>query len=107
MDPAGGDMARLARTEVGDLHGAGVVLEMQPEPAAEDVDRLVLRHVLLERQPLAGLDDQQLAAVPVGERPDQLVTPRLRDPAKTCRRGVAHVPRTSRSPWSSSASRIA
>ena len=46
---------------------------------AETQDRLVLDQVPLERQPLAGLDDEDLADVAVGVRPDQLVAPRLLD----------------------------
>ena len=45
----------------------------------EHVPRLVLLPVELHRESLAGVDDEQLAAVVIGERPDQLVAPRLVD----------------------------
>jgi len=62
----------------------------------------MLKHDLeLERQAMAGLDDQDLADVPVGVRPDELVAPGLVDP----RRPLAHEPRTRRSPAAISASR--
>ena len=47
-----------------------------------DVPRLVLDLVVLERERLACLHEQELPAVVVGERPDQLPAPRLLDPPR-------------------------
>src|SRR5262245_66602465 len=44
-----------------------------------DQPRLVLLTVELEAERLAGLDEQDLPAVVVGQGPDQLVAPRLLD----------------------------
>ena len=59
-----------------------------PSPSAPELDlraarldepRLVLLAVELERERVARLHEQQLPAVDVGQRPDQLVAPRLLD----------------------------
>ena len=105
----------VAGPEVGVAQDAVRVVEVEPKSPGEDVDRLLLPLVPLERQPLAGLDDDELAGVAIGLGPDQLVAPGLRDasgrradePEKVAFIGHAHEPRTSRSPASSIASRIA
>ena len=86
---------------------AAIVLEVQAQPAALHQDRLVLDDVTLERELLAGLDDEDLADVLVGERPDELVAPGLPDdaPGVAIRRG--HAARTSFSPASTIASWVA
>ena len=86
---------------------AVVVLEVQPQPAATGRrSTLLLALVALERQPPARLDHDDLAAVAVGQRPDQLVAPRLVDAAAARRPSVDRSrPRTSRSPATTSSSR--
>jgi hypothetical protein len=94
------DVGVLTRTQVVEAHRARVVLQVKTQQAADHVDRLVLVLVDLERQPPAGLDDDDLAGVAIRVGPDQLVAPRLVDPSGRAR-GLAHEPRTSRSPASS------
>src|SRR4051794_19973170 len=53
--------------------------QLELRPALEDVPRLVLDVVELQAQRLAGLDDEKLAGVVLGDREDQLVTPGLLD----------------------------
>src|SRR5258708_21731300 len=122
MAPPDRDVRALAGSELADGHRPVLVVEMEPKPTADHVDRLVLLLVVLERQAAPGLDHQDLAAVPVGQRPDQLVAPRLVDAARLdgsrrraagrrpgrpgCPTHLAHEPRTRRSPASISASRI-
>src|SRR6266550_3236833 len=100
MPSADRDVLPFARAQVADGHRSVVALEMKPQPAADDEDRLVLALVVLEREAAAGLDDEDLPDVAVGVGPDQLVAPWLVDSA--C---LGHEPRTSRSPASRSASR--
>ena len=61
-----------------------VVLEIQTQATGEDQHDLVLDLVALERQPLAGLDDQHLPGVSIGVGPDQFVAPRLVERARSC-----------------------
>ena len=72
----------------------------EQQPAGQHVDRLVLDLVVLERQPPAGLDDQDLADVAVRVRPRSARGPRACRPAAADRASAvaAHEPRTSRSP---------
>src|SRR5262245_6783488 len=106
MDPADRDVGALARTQLALDDVAGVIFKVEQQAAGHDVDRFVLPFVALERQPLAGLDDEDLAAVVIGQGPDQLVAPGLGDgPAAVGEQ--AHEPRTSRSPASSICSRTA
>src|SRR5262245_27555212 len=75
--------------------------ELDLRAARMDQPRLVLHAVELEAQRLTGFDEQDLPAVVVGERPEQLVAPRLLDPggldaelgepAEVRRRQVVHV----------------
>ena len=53
--------------------------ELDLRAARLDEPRLVLLAVQLQRQRVARLHEQQLPAVDVGQRPDQLVAPRLVD----------------------------
>src|SRR5688500_15635429 len=45
----------------------------------KDIERLILLLVELEAQLLPALDEKDLAAVPLGRRPDELVAPGLLD----------------------------
>src|SRR6267378_5541480 len=75
---AGRDVERLARRE--DAPFQSVTLPgLQLEPAGEEVDRLVLRAVVLQAERVAGADVEDLAHVALGVRPDQLVAPGLLD----------------------------
>src|SRR6478672_2202618 len=62
-------------------HVAHLAVELDPvdELPREEVDGLVLRVVILDRQRMSGVDVQDLAAVAIGERPDRFVSPGLRD----------------------------
>ena len=53
--------------------------ELESRPPGLDEPRLVLLPVELQRERMPGLHEEHLAAVDVGERPDELVTPRLLD----------------------------
>src|SRR6478735_4992281 len=55
MDAPGGHVAGVARPEDRLADIAALVLEIEPQATRHHVDRLVLRDVLLERQPLARL----------------------------------------------------
>src|SRR5438128_5243144 len=113
MAPPDDDMGALARPELADGHRPLVIVEVEPEPATQHHDRLVLLLVVLEGEPPTSLDHEDLAAVAIREGPDQLVPPRLvhaarfhgprSRPARLAH--LAHDPRTSRSPASSNASR--
>src|SRR5712692_9935795 len=59
--------------------GAPVVLEVELHSPVENVECLVFTVVVLEGKPLALVDVEDLAGVPVGVRPEQLETPRLQD----------------------------
>src|SRR5262245_30589659 len=111
VDPTCRDVPVVAGHQLLDADLAGVVLEVEAHPAGRDEDRFVLDHVLLEREPPARLDDQDLAHVAVGDGPDQLVAPLLVDSsgaAATAAIGhAAHASRTRRSPALSMASWIA
>src|SRR5690349_2721697 len=63
MEPRHRHVRALARTELADLDLAPLVLERERQPPGEDVDPLVLDLVALEREPLAGVDDDELADV--------------------------------------------
>src|SRR5258707_12378978 len=105
------DARALARPQLALLDRASVALEGQVEPALDDSDPLVLPLVVLERQALAGLEDEDLADVLVGPGPDDLVAPGLGDVARQgcpVGREISHgtdQPRTSCSPAFRSASR--
>src|SRR5690349_19591575 len=101
MDPPGRDVAVLPGAQLVVADDAVLVLEVQLQPTGGDEDRLILGRMALERQSLAGLDDEPLADVSIRVRPDQLVAPRLVDADGL----VAHEPRTRRSPATSIASR--
>src|SRR6266571_1026755 len=58
------------------------VLDPQDDLAGENVDRLILLIVILQREHVARLDLQDLADVLVGFRPDKLVSPGLLDPVR-------------------------
>src|SRR5262245_61492446 len=82
MDLSGGDVGPLARPEdhVAELISLAVrPAEDEAQPARQDVDPLVLLDVVLERQALARLHDEELADVAVGVGPDELVAPGLLD----------------------------
>src|SRR5580704_14829230 len=49
--------------------------------AREQVNRLVLQVVILERERMSGFDMQDFAHIDVGMRPDRLMAPGLRDGA--------------------------
>ena len=70
-----------------DPHGA--LLQDEHHLAREEVDRLVLLHVVLQRELEAGLHVEELADVAVGVRPPQLVAPRLLDALRVLE---GHVP---------------
>ena len=53
------------------------LLDLEQQLARVQVDRLVLQVVVLQAQRVAGVDVDQLADVPIGLRPVQLVAPRL------------------------------
>src|SRR4029079_10077664 len=99
VDTACRDPRALADAELLLTDDAVVVLEIQPQSALPDQDALVLDLVALQGEALSRLDHQQLADVPSRVGPDQFVSPGRVD-APAC-----HVPRTSRSPASSIASR--
>src|SRR5579862_1091076 len=118
MPSADPDPGAIARSELAIRDRAGGVLERQAEPSLKDVDPLVLRRVVLERQALARLDDEELPDVPVRMRPDELMAPglldaprqrvlgRRRDRIGGAHRGPAATqPRTSCSPTRRSSSR--
>src|SRR6266849_9272306 len=108
MAAADRHVGRLAGAQLARRHLASVILEVEQEPSAADVDRLVLRLVILERQAATRLDHDDLAAEAIRQGPDELVAPRLVDPARGERAGLAevgHEPRTSRSPAASIDSR--
>src|SRR5712691_11445296 len=75
---AGGDVERLARREHAPFQRV-TLARLQLEPAGEEVDRLVLGAVVLQAERVSRADVEDLADVPVGVRPDQLVTPGLLD----------------------------
>src|SRR6059036_3023954 len=58
------------------------VLDPQDDLAGENVDRLILLIVILQREHVARLDMQDLAGVLVGFRPDKLVSPGLVHPVR-------------------------
>src|SRR5829696_4883727 len=58
-------------------HRIADLAQLDPRAAALDEPRLVFLAVELQRQRVAGAHEQNLAAVRVGDRPDQLVAPRL------------------------------
>src|SRR6266545_7464350 len=107
-DP-GGDTAVLARPQVHGSHRRLVGADVEPEPTAQDEERLVLDAMGLEGQALARLDRDDLPHVAVGLRPDALPAPGLVDDALGSSVGAgrraAHVPRTRLSPASTRASR--
>src|SRR5262245_7106289 len=82
MSAADADMGAFALGELAFLDLAGVVLEGQEEAARDDLDPLVLRLVVLEREALAGRDVEELADVAIRVGPDDLVAPRLLDPPR-------------------------
>ena len=111
MSASDRDMRRITRPELAARHLAAIVLEVEQQPPALDEDRFVLDLVVLEREATTRLDDERLAAEPVGQGPDQLVAPWLVD-APRCEGawlaavdGLGHEPRTRRSPATSIASR--
>src|SRR3712207_473447 len=53
--------------------------QLELGPALLDVPRLVLLRVELARERMSRLDEEDLAAVVLRKRPDQLVAPRLVD----------------------------
>src|SRR5262245_26821576 len=97
------DAGEVSGSELPDRHRAGLVLQVESEPAADHVDRFVLALVVLKREAPAGVDRDELADVAIRHDPVELVAPRLVDPARLP--GVGHEPRTSRSPAASIASR--
>ena len=110
MASAGGHVGIVTWAELVFLIDALIVLEGQSKAAGQDADRFVLDLVVLVGQPLARLDDQHLADVPIGVCPDELMSPRLFHPSRGCSSAgvdVAHdqFPRTRRSPDTSMASR--
>src|SRR5215212_7687905 len=110
------DVRTFARPELAILDHARLVLEGQQQATVQDVDPFVLDLVVLQREPLSGLDHEELPDVPFGPGPDELVAPGLVDSARQLRLGrrgrrpVRHVarfgahPRTSLSPAPISAS---
>ena len=74
-----------AGVEVVDLELAALVFEGQAQPAAQDVNGLVLLAVELQRQALAGANGQELSQVAFGDRPDVLVSPGFFDAAAHAR----------------------
>src|SRR5262249_35008690 len=89
--PARLDAPAGARLEGDDLQRPGVVLEREPQGSAQHVDRLVFLPVELEREPLAGLDRQDLAEIARGLGPDLFVSPGFFDTARHFRGpSVAH-----------------
>src|SRR5512144_284864 len=77
VDPPRRNVGAVAGTELAGDDGPGVVLEVEPEATGQHVDGFILALVALKRQSLAALDDQDLAAVAVRQRPDELVAPGL------------------------------
>src|SRR4051812_2038480 len=63
--------------------GAALFAELDLRTAGVDEPRLVLLAVELERERVTRLHEQELAAVDVRQGPDQLVAPRLLDPARS------------------------
>jgi hypothetical protein len=61
------------------LHELRPLLEHQHHPTRREVDRLVLLHVILERELEAGLHVKQLADVLLGMGPPEFVAPGLLD----------------------------
>src|SRR5436190_19663532 len=62
--------------------------ELELDLALEHVPGLVLHLVELQAERLAGLDHEQLSRVVIGDRPDQLMAPRLVDSARLGREAV-------------------
>src|SRR6266516_80586 len=58
------------------------VLDTQNDLAGENINRLILLIMILQREHVAQLDMQDLADVLVGLRPDKLVSPKLLNPIK-------------------------
>src|SRR5262249_50043214 len=79
MLPPDRDVVRVALLEEDLLELALLVLEHERHLAARDEDRFLLHAMVLEREPLADLDVQDLADVVSGFRPDELVAPGLLD----------------------------
>src|SRR4051812_43701317 len=79
-------------------HDSSLLPPLPPHPAGRDArragraePRLVLLAVELQRQRLAGADEEDLAAVGVREGPDELPAPRLLDAARVDRPRVEGV----------------
>src|SRR5581483_9943117 len=64
------------------LNGVPCARQLDLRPARLHEPRLVLLTMELERERMARTDEEQLAAVLVRQRPDQLVAPRLVDPLR-------------------------
>src|SRR4051812_21133110 len=73
------DPPRLTWHEAVALEEARLIFEVEVHQSAEDENRLVLAVVILKREGFARIDVEHLAEIPVGDRPTQLVTPRLDD----------------------------
>src|SRR5258706_232462 len=71
------DMKGLAEPQLTDLGFFAIVEEFEIHATRQHHDRLVLDAVVLERECLTGLDVKDLANVPIGLGPDQLVAPWL------------------------------
>jgi hypothetical protein len=72
------DVHALARAHLAP-HQRLAFLNLEQQQAGLQVDRLVLQVVVLQAQRMAGVHVNELADVPVGLRPVQLVSPRLLD----------------------------
>src|SRR5205814_962659 len=79
MDLFGGDVKGFTRARA-PLDQRLAMLDPQDDLAREDVDRLILLIVILQREHVARLDMQDLADVAIGLRPDELVSPGLVHP---------------------------
>src|SRR5207237_5979677 len=72
-------MSRAAPPDLGRLQLPAHGTELERRPAVLHVPGLVLPLVVLQRQRLARADEEQLACIAVGLRPDQLPAPGLLD----------------------------
>src|SRR5574341_1352219 len=78
MDRERGDVVALPRPHP-PLDQLVALFHPEDDLAGENVDGLVLPIVVLQAQDVSRLDVEDLPHVPIGQRPDQLVAPRLLD----------------------------
>lgn len=79
VDDAGLVSPRLARLDLALSERLGALPLDQPQPSREQIGRLILFAVVLQREGVTGVDDEQLPGITPGLRPPDLVPPGLLD----------------------------